>query len=171
MDNVAPLLGKPDCPYCGGVGFLRVDVPVGHQKFGRLEPCVCRANEIAENARQRLYEMSNLERLSHLTFANFNSSGNPKAEFVSPQEVASLRDAPTLRNILQRLSRAGYCSKVRTDAARRISRRQSQMNAFSAASPRCSSRFLIYSIHFALHTPTLKQLLKNALKRSAQQTC
>lgn len=97
MDNTAPLprtmLGKPDCPHCGGVGFLRVDVPLGHEKFGRLEPCVCRANEIANNARQRLYEMSNLERLSHLTIANFNSSGNPKAEFVSPQEVASLRDA------------------------------------------------------------------------------
>src|SRR5512134_2242136 len=87
-DSVAPLLGKPDCPHCGGVGFLRVDVPLGHEKFGRLEPCVCRASEIAANARQRLYEMSNLERLSHLTFANFNSSGNPKAEFVSPQEVA-----------------------------------------------------------------------------------
>ena len=91
--SAAPLLGKPDCPHCGGIGFLRLDVPVGHEKFGKLEPCVCRANEIAENARQRLYEMSNLERLSHLTFANFNSSGNPKAEFVSPQEVASLRDA------------------------------------------------------------------------------
>ncbi|MCC6298654.1 MAG: ATP-binding protein [Anaerolineales bacterium] len=91
--NAAPMLGKPDCPHCGGVGFLRVDVPVGHEKFGRLEPCVCRANEIASNARQRLYEMSNLERLSHLTFANFNATGNPKAEFVSPQEVASLRDA------------------------------------------------------------------------------
>jgi DNA replication protein DnaC len=91
--RAAPLLGKPDCPHCGGVGFLRLDVPVGHEKFGRLEPCVCRANEISENARQRLYEMSNLERLSHLTFANLNPSGNPKAEFVSPQEVASLRDA------------------------------------------------------------------------------
>src|SRR5574339_270137 len=91
--SAAPLLGKPDCPHCGGIGFLRLDVPVGHEKFGRLEPCVCRANEIAENARQRLYEMSNLERLSHLTFANFNPSGNPKAEFVSPQEVASLREA------------------------------------------------------------------------------
>lgn len=68
-------------------------MPVGHEKFGRLEPCVCRANEIAENARQRLYAMSNLDRLSHLTFANFNPSGNPKAEFVSPQEVANLRDA------------------------------------------------------------------------------
>ena len=91
--SAAPLLGKPDCPHCGGIGFLRVDVPVGHEKFGRLEPCVCRATEISENARKRLYEMSNLERLSHLTFANFNSSGNPKAEFVSPPEVASLRDA------------------------------------------------------------------------------
>src|SRR5574339_1006442 len=85
-ENVAPLLGKADCPHCGGVGFLRLDVPVGHEKFGRLEPCVCRASEIAENARQRLYEMSNLERLSHLTFSNFNGTGNPKAEFVSPQE-------------------------------------------------------------------------------------
>ena len=91
--SAAPLLGKPDCPHCGGIGFLRLDVPVGHEKFGRLEACVCRASEIAENARQRLYEMSNLDRLSHLTFGNFNPSGNPKAEFVSPPEVASLRDA------------------------------------------------------------------------------
>jgi DNA replication protein DnaC len=94
-ENAAPLLGKADCPHCGGVGFLRVDVPLGHEKFGRLEPCVCRANEIAANARERLYEMSNLERLSHLTFENFNRTGNPKAEFVSPQEVASLSEALT----------------------------------------------------------------------------
>ena len=72
---------------------MRVDVPMGHEKFGRLEPCVCRATEIAANARQRLYEMSNLERLSHLTFENFNRTGNHKAEFVSPQEAASLADA------------------------------------------------------------------------------
>lgn len=88
----APMLGKPDCPHCSGVGFLRLDVPIGHKKFGRLEPCMCRANEIAANARERLYEMSNLDRLSHLTFENFNTSGNPKAEFVSPQEVANLHD-------------------------------------------------------------------------------
>ena len=70
-----------------------MDVPLGHEKFGRLEPCVCRSGEIAENARQRLYELSNLERLSHLTFENFNRSGNPKVDFVSPQELASLHDA------------------------------------------------------------------------------
>jgi DNA replication protein DnaC len=87
------MLGDPDCPHCGGVGFLRVDVPLGHEKFGRLEACICRAGEISDNARKRLYELSNLARLSHLTFENFSLSGNPKAEFVSPQEVASLHEA------------------------------------------------------------------------------
>jgi DNA replication protein DnaC len=81
----ASLPGKADCPYCGGIGFLRVDVPLGHEKFGRLEPCVCRASEITRNARQRLYELSNLERLSHLTFENFNVQGNPKAKYVITQ--------------------------------------------------------------------------------------
>jgi DNA replication protein DnaC len=66
---------------------------MGHEKFGRLEPCICRSAELAENARKRLYEISNLERLGHLTFENFNRSGNPKAEFVSPQEVSNLHDA------------------------------------------------------------------------------
>jgi len=88
------MLGKPDCPHCGGVGFLRMDVPVGHEKFGRLEPCVCRANEISENARKRLYELSNLEQLSHLTFENFTSSGNPKAKYAITQvEKGSLAEA------------------------------------------------------------------------------
>jgi DNA replication protein DnaC len=86
-------LGKPDCEFCGGVGFLRSEVPLGHPNFGRLETCVCRSGEVAQNARQRLYEMSNLDRLSHLSFENFNTSGNPKAEFVTPQEVASLQGA------------------------------------------------------------------------------
>ncbi|WKZ47616.1 MAG: ATP-binding protein [Anaerolineales bacterium] len=88
-----PMLGKPDCPYCNGIGFLREDFPVGHEKFGKIEPCICRANDIAENARQRLYEMSNLERLSHLTFANFNPSGNPKAKFTTNQDISTLNQA------------------------------------------------------------------------------
>jgi len=48
---------------------------------------------VAQNARQHLYEMSNLDRLSHLSFENFNTSGNPRAEFVTPQEIASLQAA------------------------------------------------------------------------------
>jgi len=93
IEPVPESLGKPDCPICGGVGFLRSDVPVGHPDFGRLEPCVCRSGEVARNARQRLYEMSNLDRLCHLTIENFSTSGNPKAEFVTPQEISSLQEA------------------------------------------------------------------------------
>lgn len=54
---------------------------------------MCRSGEVAQNARQRLYEMSNLDRLSHLTIENFSTSGNPKAEFVTPQEISSLQEA------------------------------------------------------------------------------
>lgn len=52
---------------------------------------MCRSEEVARNARDRLYEMSNLDSLSHLSFENFSTSGNPKAEFVTPQEVSSLQ--------------------------------------------------------------------------------
>ena len=93
IESVSETLGKPDCEFCGGVGFLRSDVPVGHPNFGRLEACVCRSGEVAQNARQHLYEMSNLDRLSHLTLENFRTSGNPKAEFVTPQEISSLQEA------------------------------------------------------------------------------
>lgn len=30
---------SPDCPVCGGVGYFRYEVPLGHPKFGKLERC------------------------------------------------------------------------------------------------------------------------------------
>lgn len=30
---------SPDCPECGGVGYIRYEVPVGHPKFGKIERC------------------------------------------------------------------------------------------------------------------------------------
>ena len=29
----------PDCPRCGGRGWMGYDVPVGHENFGRADPC------------------------------------------------------------------------------------------------------------------------------------
>lgn len=78
-------LGNPDCPYCHGAGYLRWDVPLGHEKFGKVEACVCRAQDKAATARNRLYALSSLERLQHLTFENFRTSGNPKAAHVISQ--------------------------------------------------------------------------------------
>ncbi len=86
-------LGDPNCPHCGGVGYVRYDVPVEHPKFGKLETCVCRAKDVAEAARSRLFAMSNLNRLSHLTFENFSPAGNDRAKFMSAQERENLRVA------------------------------------------------------------------------------
>jgi DNA replication protein DnaC len=39
--STSPQTGNcsPDCPECGGVGYVHYDVPVGHPKFGKLERC------------------------------------------------------------------------------------------------------------------------------------
>ncbi len=67
---------------------------MGHEKFGKIELCVCRSVDKAETARNRLYALSSLERLSHLTFANFRATGNPKVkDAVTPQERDSLEHA------------------------------------------------------------------------------
>ena len=86
-------LGDPNCPHCGGVGYIRYDVPIDHEKFGKLETCVCRAKDVADAARSRLFAMSNLNRLSHLTFENFSPAGNDRAKFMSAQERENLRVA------------------------------------------------------------------------------
>jgi DNA replication protein DnaC len=89
VSQVKPLR-DPNCPQCGGAGYVRYDVPFGHKKFGKLESCVCRARDVARGARSRLFAMSNLERLGNLSFENFNASGNDKAKFMTPQERESL---------------------------------------------------------------------------------
>ena len=70
-----------------------MDLPLGHEKFGKLESCVCRAKDVAESARNRLFALSNLDRLSHLRFENFSISGNEKAKFTTPQAKESLLKA------------------------------------------------------------------------------
>ena len=69
------LLGASDCPICHGQGFYRLDAPVGHPEFGKIQICVCRTRQVGDEVRQRLFSLSNLNELSHLTFENFHSRG------------------------------------------------------------------------------------------------
>src|SRR3990170_741893 len=93
IKSLVKTLGDPNCPHCSGAGYVRMDVPVGHDKFGKLEPCICRAKDMAEGARARLFALSNLDHLSHLGFENFNPAGNEKAKFMTSQEKERLRYA------------------------------------------------------------------------------
>lgn len=52
-----------------------MDLPLGHPDFGRLEICSCRHAERSQQIRQRLFKLSQLEQLDHLTFDNFNPRG------------------------------------------------------------------------------------------------
>lgn len=68
-------LGDPNCPHCGGAGYLRSDVPVGHPNFGRLDVCVCRQRDVSQQVRERLYSLSRLDELQGLTFDTFQPRG------------------------------------------------------------------------------------------------
>jgi DNA replication protein DnaC len=124
IDNLVKTLGDPNCPHCGGVGYVRMDYPLGHEKFGKLESCVCRAKDVAESARSRLFALSNLDRLSHLSFENFNPLGNEKAKFMTPQESDELHHALEAGEEFARLHKGwlllegGYgCGKTHLAAA------------------------------------------------------
>jgi DNA replication protein DnaC len=84
------LPGDPNCAICGGVGYLRKEVPVGHPDFGKLQICTCRKGKIDQRMHQRLFALSNLDELKHLTFENFNPRGRGG---LRPKEAESLEAA------------------------------------------------------------------------------
>jgi DNA replication protein DnaC len=69
------LAGDPNCPYCHGLGYLRADVPIGDPEFGKLQVCVCRRGRVANAVRERLFAISHLDELQHLTFETFKPRG------------------------------------------------------------------------------------------------
>jgi DNA replication protein DnaC len=69
------LTGDINCPYCHGLGYLRKDLPIGHPDFGKLQICSCRQSQVSQQIHQRLFSISNLENLQHLTFGNFQPRG------------------------------------------------------------------------------------------------
>ena len=61
------------CPVCGGVGFLRADLPLGHPDFGKAIPCHCKQKERQARRKRRLQRVSDLDALGRFTFDGFNS--------------------------------------------------------------------------------------------------
>src|SRR3989304_380936 len=84
------LLGDPNCPHCGGLGYLRVDIPLGHPDFGKLQICTCRQGRVSQQVHRRLFALSNLDELRNLTFENFQPHGRIG---LGPHQVDSLERA------------------------------------------------------------------------------
>ncbi len=81
--------GSPNCARCGGVGWLRHDVPVGHPDFGKAFPCDCIADELAARRLSSVRQASNIAALDAMTFDSFrlDAPGN------SPEALGSLKTA------------------------------------------------------------------------------
>ena len=81
------MLGVPDCPICGGLGYLRQDLPVGHPQFGKVTICDCRRKSVTDQVRNRLFSFSHLDELKDLTFETFKPSGR---QGLAEKQVQSL---------------------------------------------------------------------------------
>ena len=80
-DDAADVPEEAVCPICGGAGFVRRDVPLGHPDFGKAFPCRCTVHERKEKRLARLQKYSHIGPLTRLTFANLSSRGrssNPR---------------------------------------------------------------------------------------------
>ncbi|MGI6368027.1 MAG: ATP-binding protein [Anaerolineae bacterium] len=89
-DDPNQLPSTPVCEVCGGVGYVRVQVPVGHPLFGKAVPCVCKRQELRERRLARLREDSNLAHLRNMRFDTFTISPDVSTEvFTSLHEALS----------------------------------------------------------------------------------
>jgi len=115
------LAGDPDCPMCGGLGYLRRELPIDDPDFGKMIICSCRQGEVAQKVHERLFSISNLEHLRHLTFENFQMRGriglSPwQADSLERAHNQSHQFAETLNGWL--LLQGGYgCGKTHLAAA------------------------------------------------------
>ncbi|MEA3349797.1 MAG: ATP-binding protein, partial [Chloroflexota bacterium] len=115
------LLGDPDCEVCHGTGYYRVDLPVGHPQFGKLHVCSCRQRQLDRFAYRKLFSLSQLDELSHLTFDNFNPRGKSEySDFIAKSVEAayqkSQKYARSLRGWLLLQGKYG-CGKTHLAAA------------------------------------------------------
>jgi DNA replication protein DnaC len=90
--SVKAIASSTPCTICGGIGYLRADVAMGHPDFGRVLPCVCIQGRIQSDASDRLYRFSNLFQLRHMTFESFLLRGRVG---ISPRAEQSLKEAYT----------------------------------------------------------------------------
>jgi len=63
------------CPICGGIGWLRRELPVSDPDFGQLVRCVCKENEINRSEQEHLYSASNLDSFKEMTLNSFSVQG------------------------------------------------------------------------------------------------
>ena len=71
LHDAFPAAGETNCLKCGGVGFYRRDVPLGHKHFGEAFPCDCTLLLRQTQYMGKLGKISQLETLASKEFVTF----------------------------------------------------------------------------------------------------
>ncbi len=69
-------IGKPDCPHCGGLGYVVPALRPDDPGFGRAVVCVCRAADQEKVRLDSLMKMSQIGALADCTFETFLPEGH-----------------------------------------------------------------------------------------------
>ena len=72
--TVPPQRPAVRCELCQDAGFVRLNVPITHPKFGSIVPCQCRVKEEAQRAHDDLRRLSNLDAFQGWDFEDFDPS-------------------------------------------------------------------------------------------------
>jgi DNA replication protein DnaC len=72
--TVPPQRPAVRCELCQDAGYVRMDVPVTHPKFGSIVPCQCRVKEEDARTRDELRRLSNLDAFQGWDFEDFDPS-------------------------------------------------------------------------------------------------
>ncbi len=88
-------LGDPNCPICGGIGYIREDLPIDHPNFGRMQVCSCRQATVNQQAYRHLLRLSNLDAFQEMTFEKFNVSGHKGLREDQTNTLVLARDQST----------------------------------------------------------------------------
>lgn len=67
--------GDPECPICGGLGYIIPDVAMGDPAFGRAVECSCRNSERESANYERMKNLSEIGSLTNCTFDTFLVEG------------------------------------------------------------------------------------------------
>lgn len=84
-----PGAGPENCPICGGLGYVRYDLPVEHPDFGKLFRCPRNHGRRDDDRTERLRKLGNLAAFAGKTFDDFDD----ELTYLTPQQRASLRTA------------------------------------------------------------------------------
>ncbi|MEJ2148907.1 MAG: ATP-binding protein, partial [Chloroflexota bacterium] len=64
--------GDPNCPICGGLGYVSYNVPEDDPQFGRVFDCECRQAQVEARRQEHLRQLGGLEYLADKTLATFD---------------------------------------------------------------------------------------------------